>query len=221
MSRVNHSTASGSFATSERNALADLLDELGPNAPTLCDGWRTADLVAHLVVRENHPVAAAGIVLSPFAERTRAKMRQVQELYGYRELVQRFRSGPSARWVKGWLPAVDRGANTVEFFIHHEDVRRAQQDWQPRELPAASEAQLWRALQRAGRLLFRRSAVGVLLAWPDTATVRVRKGEPTAVVEGRPSEITLYAAGRREAAEVALRGPEAATEALGQTPLGF
>lgn len=221
MSGVNDSTASDSFATSERRALADLLDELGPNAPTLCDGWRTADLVAHLVVRENHPLAAAGIVLSPLAERTRAKMREVQEVYGYAELVRRFRSGPSARWIRSRLPAFDRGANTVEFFIHHEDVRRAQPEWQARELSAAAEAQLWRSLQRTGRLLFRRSAVGVLLAWPDTSTIRVRKGEPTAVLEGRPSEITLYAAGRREVAEVALRGPEAATEALSQTPLGF
>ena len=47
-----------SFARDERIALCDLLDETGPEAPTLCEGWRTLDLAAHLVLREHRPDAA-------------------------------------------------------------------------------------------------------------------------------------------------------------------
>ena len=39
------------FASIERAALVDLMAELGPDAPTLCTGWTTRDLAAHLVVR--------------------------------------------------------------------------------------------------------------------------------------------------------------------------
>src|SRR5882762_622635 len=37
----------------ERRELCDLFLELGPDAPTLCEGWTTLDLAAHLVLREH------------------------------------------------------------------------------------------------------------------------------------------------------------------------
>ncbi len=43
----------------ERAELCDLFDELGPDAPTLCGDWTTADLAAHLVVRERNPLGHA------------------------------------------------------------------------------------------------------------------------------------------------------------------
>ena len=49
-------------AAAERAALLDLLERLGPDAPTLCEGWATHDLAAHLVVRERRPVAGPGYV---------------------------------------------------------------------------------------------------------------------------------------------------------------
>ncbi|HEX6919337.1 MAG TPA: maleylpyruvate isomerase family mycothiol-dependent enzyme, partial [Actinomycetes bacterium] len=56
-----------SIARAERAALSDLLESLGPDAPTLCEGWDTRDLAAHLVVRERRMDAAPGIVLRPLA----------------------------------------------------------------------------------------------------------------------------------------------------------
>ena len=47
-------------AQDERQALCDLLADIGPDQPTLCTGWRTADLAAHLVLRERRPDAGAG-----------------------------------------------------------------------------------------------------------------------------------------------------------------
>ena len=50
-----------SLAESERALFADLLAEVGPDAPTLCGDWTTRDLAAHLVVRERRLDATPGI----------------------------------------------------------------------------------------------------------------------------------------------------------------
>src|ERR1051325_1771812 len=55
------------YAHQERLALADTLLAAGPDAPTLCEGWATRDLAAHIVLRERRPDAAAGILLKPLA----------------------------------------------------------------------------------------------------------------------------------------------------------
>ncbi|MEN3358667.1 MAG: hypothetical protein V7637_2649, partial [Mycobacteriales bacterium] len=56
-------------ASAERAAVADLLDSLGPDAPTLCEGWSTYDLAAHLALRDRVPAAWPGIALRRFAGR--------------------------------------------------------------------------------------------------------------------------------------------------------
>ena len=48
-------------ATLERRRFADALLEVGPDAPTLCDGWSTRDLAAHVVLRDRRPDAAGGL----------------------------------------------------------------------------------------------------------------------------------------------------------------
>lgn len=207
-----------SLALAERLALADTLDEVGPDAPTLCSGWTTTDLVTHLLVRENDLAGALGILVKPLAGRTTEAMERLKGEFSYRELVTKFRSGPTGL-SPARIAAIDGAANTAEFFVHHEDVRRAQPDHTSRRIDEELQTFLWRRLRTAGRLLFRRVAVGVLLATPDGAVVRVRAGEPTAVLAGRPSELTLFAFGRKDAANVELTGPEVATEALRQATL--
>jgi len=207
-------TTDSRHSRGERLALADLLDELGPDAPTLCVGWTTGDLTAHLVVREGEPLAAAGILIPPLAQRTADAMARLRRDHSHAELVSRVRNGPPS-WSPLRLGLLDGAANTVEFFVHHEDVRRAQEGWEPRRLDPDLQEFLWRRLRTAGRLLFRSAAVGILLARPDGGAVqRVRSGEPTAVLAGRPSELTLYAFGRKDAARVDVSGPDAAVEAL-------
>ena len=71
----------------ERAAICDLFDELGPDQPTLCEGWTTRDLAAHLVTRERRPDAAVGILVKPvsgFTEQVRAAAakRPFDELIG-------------------------------------------------------------------------------------------------------------------------------------------
>ncbi len=56
-----------SDAQLERQTLSQLFDQLGPDAPTLCSGWTTLDLAAHLVVRERRPDSGPGLVWPPMA----------------------------------------------------------------------------------------------------------------------------------------------------------
>src|SRR5713226_6603591 len=55
------------YSRDERLALAALLEETGPDTPTLCAGWQTRDLAAHLVVRERRPDADVGMLGGPLA----------------------------------------------------------------------------------------------------------------------------------------------------------
>lgn len=108
----------------ERLALCDLFSELGPSVPTLIEGWTAHDLAAHLVLRERDPVAGPCLVLpgpfARFAERRRARLARDRD---FTWLVARIRSGPPPGFFRiGWIRAL---ANLNEFFVHHEDVRRA------------------------------------------------------------------------------------------------
>jgi uncharacterized protein (TIGR03085 family) len=193
-----------SLSARERARLADLLDQLGPDAPTCCEGWTTAHLAAHVVVRDGRPDAMPGLGVERFwsdGPLTRWSHRLEDRLRTgtpYAELVARVRSGPPA-WSPMALPVVDRLFNTSEFVIHHEDVRRAQPGWQPRALRLPDQDELWRAVTgfaRAARrpLLLRRSdATGV--------EHRVGSGTPRTVT-GEPLELLLWLSGRRSIARV-------------------
>jgi uncharacterized protein (TIGR03085 family) len=206
-----------SLAQSERRALADLLLQAGPDAPTLCTGWLTRDLAAHLAVRERRMDATAGITFTPMA----GYLASVQATYAqrpYDEVVSLVRDGPP--WWSGFaLPGADRLLNATEFFVHHEDVRRAQPGWEPRELPVAVQGALWSAVKGRARLSFRGADFGVTLARPDGETHVACEGEPTATLTGEPAELLLYLFGRRDHARVEATGSPEALEALAQASL--
>src|ERR1700729_2790321 len=121
-----------SYARDERVALCALLADVGPDQPTLCAGWQTADLAAHLVLREHRPDAAAGLMGGPLARHTARAQHKLSGRTPYPMLVETIRTGPPRFSIFG-IPGVDAKANFAEYFVHHEDVRRGQQDWQPRE----------------------------------------------------------------------------------------
>ncbi|SOC50658.1 TIGR03085 family protein [Blastococcus aggregatus] len=194
----------GSLAAQERRSLADLLDELGPDAPTCCSGWSTAHLAAHLAVRDRRPDAMPGYALEmlPGLGRLGSWSHRVEdgarERLPYAELVDRVRTGPP-RWSPLTWPGLDR-LNDPEFAIHHEDVRRAQPGWAPRELPAAVQDRLW----LPATLYARRGAGrgGVVLRRTDRPEVAARIGAGERTVEGEPLELLLWASGRRDVARV-------------------
>ncbi len=200
------------IAQSERAALADLLDELGPSASTLCVGWDARDLAAHLVTRERRLDALPGVAVSFLAGHT-DRVQSRYALKPYDELVQLVRSGPGRMsWAS--LPKVDRVANMTEYFVHHEDLRRAQPGWAARKLPDRVQDGLWRAVKARASLAFRGASSGVVLRLPSGEETTAAKGEPTAVVTGEPAELLLYVFGRRGHAMVEVSGPAEARDEL-------
>ncbi|MFD5100218.1 TIGR03085 family metal-binding protein [Streptomyces albidochromogenes] len=206
-------------AKRERLLLADLLEAAGPGAPTLCDGWTTRDLAAHLVVRERRADAAGGIMLAAL----KSRLDRVQAEFAakpYEELIQLIRTGPP-RMSPYALKQLDEAANTVEFYVHAEDVRRAQPDWTPRELDAVFANALWSRVEKAARVLGRKAPVGVVLRRPDGQTAVARRGTPVVTVTGEPGELVLFAFGRQEAAQVEMEGDKDAIERLRDAKLGI
>src|SRR5919112_5833467 len=126
------------FARDERRALCDTLLSTGPDAPTLCEGWTTRDLAAHLVLRDRRPDAELGRQV-PFLAGHAAAVRDGVRGTEWTELVDLVRSGPPV-WSPARLGRLDEAMNTAEMFVHHEDVRRAQPEWSPRSLPEGLEA---------------------------------------------------------------------------------
>ncbi len=209
------------YARDERVALCALLDQLGPGADTLCEGWQTADLAAHLVLRERRPDAALGILGGPLAAYTERVMRGMSAKRPYPLLVETVRSGPPRFSLYG-IPGADAKINFGEFFIHHEDVRRAQPGWEPRELDQGIADEIWSQLSRA-RLMLRKVPVGIEFARDDAqeqpggqraVRMTVRPRTPVVTVIGAPAELLLWTFGRTTAAHVRLEGAEADVSAL-------
>ncbi len=189
--------ASNSVARAERAALAELMLEVGPDAPTLCGTWTTRDLAAHLVLRERRP-EAAGLVIPAL----RGRMESVQDGIAarpYDEVVAEVRQGPPF-WNPMGLGPIDAQANTVEFFVHHEDVRRAAADWAPRSLDADTTAALWKVVPTTLRAIAQRSPVGIDVAPSDGpaagTTTTLKGGTPSVTLVGPVGEIVLAVYGR-------------------------
>ena len=211
-----------SYSRDERLALCALLDETGPDAPTLCEGWTTGDLAAHLVLRERRPDAAAGVAGGPLAGYTARVQQRIRSRIPFPDLVRIIRSGPPALSVMA-LPGMDERVNAVEFFVHHEDVRRAADGWEPRALGSGESDLLWDRLRMA-RFMLRKAPVGVELARDDIDTgadgasyrITARNATPAVTVVGSPAELTMWVMGRRTAARVRMDGIQAAVTKLAE-----
>ncbi|MHB1777527.1 MAG: TIGR03085 family metal-binding protein [Acidimicrobiales bacterium] len=203
-------------AQHERQALCDLFADVGPAAPTLCAGWATADLAAHLVLRERRPDAAGGILLSALAGRTGRVQRKIRDAHDWADLVRLVRSGPPVL-----LRPLDEVMNTVEYFVHHEDVRRGGAAATARTLEPGLEDVLWGRLRTMSKLLLRRVPGGLVLDAAGYGRHVARAGSPEVTVSGAPGELLLWASGRKSAADVTLDGPTEAVAAVEQASFGL
>jgi uncharacterized protein (TIGR03085 family) len=237
-----------SIAAAERQSLCDLLEELGPAAPTLCTGWDTVDMAAHLMVRERRPDVLPGLVVpGPPAAHTQRVTENAKTKMTYGEMVRRLRGGPPFGLMS--LPGLEDAGNLLEFYVHHEDVRRAQPGWMPRELSPELDQALWSRLRRSAPLLFRRvRGVAITLRTPDGRATRAKgagrpakpakteAGEhvvggtaaangtgnrPSVTLSGTPGELVLFAMNRRAAAEVQVTGDQAGVARLAAARLGL
>ncbi|MDY7087776.1 MAG: TIGR03085 family metal-binding protein [Actinomycetota bacterium] len=190
------------YAQRERRLLADLLLRLGPDQPTLCEGWTTRDLAAHLVVRDRRPDAAAGLLVRPLHEHGE-RVRRRTAARPYEQVVHELRTPPW--WSPVSNPLTDEPANTIEFFVHHEDARRGQPDWEPRELEPGLEAALWRNVRLTGKLALRRAHVAVTVSSGGYGSFTVGDS-PATTLSGPPGELAMYLTGRTAAARVTIDG---------------
>jgi uncharacterized protein (TIGR03085 family) len=200
----------------ERSAMIALMEEVGPDAPTLCEGWTVEDLAAHLVARERRIDSTPGLVigaLSGWTEKVRLGVKRL----GFARVVERLRSGPPL-W---WRGPIAR-ANVAEHYIHHEDVRRANGRTEARDLPAELDAALWAGTGLGARMAARKaSGVRLELRTPDGRSRTAGSGDATVTITGPPGELSLFLAGRRDAAHVELDGPDDAVARVRGADLGI
>ncbi len=219
--RSGHPYAHGvpSLAQSERNRLCDTALVAGPDAPTLSGEWTVKDLLVHLIVRDSDPVGAPGILVPPLAFLTDLRSRSIGRR-DFADLVERVRR--PALWAPARFPALNKALNTLEYFVHHEDIRRAQPGWAPRELTTSEQKQVWNAIGFAGRGLVRPTGVPVAIRWDETGVeTTLRAGEKPVMVTGDPGEITLFLFGRDQVTGLAFDGPEPHVAKLRHAGLGF
>ena len=201
-----------SLAQQERQTLCDLFVAHGPGAATLCEGWLTADLAAHLVVRERRPDSGPGLVWPPLAGYTDKVRRTVRDRTPWEKLVETVRRGPPLL-----LRPFDGPMNTVEFFIHVEDVRRAQDGWEPRPISSDLADALWARVGPGG--MAKKVPATIVITSPGRAD-KERGTGPRLTLAGDPGELTMFGSGRQGAARVEISGDAALAAQLRAAPLG-
>ena len=203
----------------ERAELTDLFVAKGPDAPTLCEGWSTLDLAAHLLIRETDPRSGLAILGGDRFATLERKLMDRARAQGYEKLVERLRGGPPA--VPWRVPGLRPLLNLNEWFVHHEDVRRANGEG-PRTDRSDLDEALWANVDRMGRFMLRRvKGTGVALEAPGFGEVPARGDGPAVRIVGGPQELTLYLSGRRSAAQVEISGPDDARARLDEARLGI
>ncbi len=205
--------APSSLAQQERETICDIFVERGPDAPTLCEGWSTADLAAHLVVRERRPDSGPGLVWPPLANYTDKVRRVVRDRTPWETLVETVRRGPPLL-----LRPFDGPMNTVEFFIHVEDVRRAQDGWEPRPISEELADALWAWVGPGG---IAKSVPATIVVTSPGRADKERGTGPRLTLSGDPGELTMFGAGRQEAARVEISGDAALAAQLRAASLGI
>jgi uncharacterized protein (TIGR03085 family) len=204
-------TVMTAYARLERARLADLLVEAGPDAPTLCTGWSTRDLAAHLVVRERRPDAGLGMMVPPLAGHGE-HVRKQKAAEAYEKVVAEMRRPPW--WSPVSNPVVTELFNHAEFFIHHEDVRRGGDTWEPRTMTPEESRALWRLARFGARLTLRKLGVSALLRSPGCGEATLGAGPAQATLTAEPGEFVLFFAGRQRATRVQIEATPEIEERL-------
>lgn len=193
----------------ERIDFVRTLHATDPAAPTLCGDWNTAQLVAHLVLRERSVTELGGrLPVKALQEHAQHAIDAYVQRFPYVQLVSRFESGPPLLSPFS-IPALRDAVNLLEYTVHHEDVRRAVPGTAPRVLPVARQQAAWGRLRMAAKLTLRQVPQSVTLVWPSHGEIVSRKGGSRAItVTGDPVELALVTMGRQRVAQVSYDGPE-------------
>ncbi len=212
------------FVEPSREVLAETLLAAGPGAPTLCEGWRTQELAAHLYLREHNPRVGLGMVLKPWRKATdkaiAALAAESSTPGAFAALVEKFRAGPPKMSLFAWKP-IDRTANLIEFFVHTEDIRRATDRWAPRALDADYSEALWAELVKRAAILYRSVDLGIVLVDPQGPRHVAKRAPVSVAIIGEPGELAMHANGRTGEALVTFEGQPDAVALLQTAVVGL
>ena len=212
------------FVEPSREVLAETLLAAGPGAPTLCEGWRTQELAAHLYLREHNPRVGLGMVLKPWRKATdkaiAALAAESSTPGAFAALVEKFRAGPPKMSLFAWKP-IDRTANLIEFFVHTEDIRRATDRWAPRALDADYSEALWAELVKHAAILYRSVDLGIVLVDPQGPRHVAKRAPVSVAIIGEPGELAMHANGRTGEALVTFEGQTDAVALLQTAVVGL
>lgn len=201
----------------ERAAVVATLEELGPDAPTLVDGWNTSDLALHLVSGELLGTFTAAGVARVLIDRGVRLDAGGPAVAG---LVSALSKRRSFEWALARLrrrgPLLFRTAPIarvvlLELWVHHEDVLLANDG--PTCGSAVDLQPVVEVLLRYQRRELERQ--GVLVRTPEKV---LRKPDRTVIeVEGPLDRVALWLSGRRDTSELDLLGDSAAVDVLRST----
>lgn len=212
------------YVIPSREVLAETLLAAGPDAATLCEGWTTRELAAHLYLREHRPALGVGMVVKKFAAVTERATFETAERAGspagYTALVKRFVAGPPALSPMR-IPMVDRSANLIEYFVHTEDIRRATSRWAPRALDDEYADALWDDLIKRAAIMYRGADVGIVLVRPNGPRHVAKRAPVSVAIVGEPGELIMHAHGRRAQALVTFEGQPDAVALLESADIGL
>jgi uncharacterized protein (TIGR03085 family) len=217
--RVRRLIGVSTHTIAERTALHDTLAEVGPEAPTLCTGWDTRMLLAHLIVRERSLVEQATRMRFPRAAHAAERaLKDFAATHSYAAMLAAFDRG-APFWSPFALPPAREIANLLEYAIHHEDVRRVDPSARPRPLSLARQHAMFKRLRWFAHATMKDAPVPVELRW-EAHSIRVGRGSDRAVVTGDPLELALFAYGRQPVAVVEYSGDPVAVAAIRGAKLG-
>ena len=189
--------------------------------PPCAMAGRPATWLAHLLVRERRPDAVPGLVFGPLASYTAGVQKRLAASTTWEDMVELFASGPPLFSV---FKVLDPVASIHEMFVHHEDVRRAQTGWEPRQLDARTVAAVKRRVAMISRAGMSKSMAAVparlTMRTPDGQTVVVVGSGSPVTVTGEPLELLLFAFGR-DAVRVDFAGDDDVVAAVRAAKRGF
>ncbi len=212
------------YVEPSREVLAETLLAAGPDSPTLCEGWRTRELAAHLYLRERKAGVGLGLLvkgLSRASDKATSKLAaKLKTPEDYTRLVNTFRAGPpplSPMHIK----ALDESSNLIEYFVHTEDVRRAVDRWAPRALDEDYSNALWDELVKRAAILYRGVDLGIVLVNPSGPRHVAKRAPVSVAIVGDPGELLMHAHGRTRHALVTFEGQPDAVALLQSAEIGL
>jgi uncharacterized protein (TIGR03085 family) len=206
------------FAKRERQAICQTLRQLGPDAPTLCSGWNSTDLLVHLLLRENRPDAAIGVVIPIFKSFTN-KISDKYRKRPFEDLIKEFENGPK-KFSPFALPGLDNLANSFELLVHHEDLLRGKENFIPRELSAEDKKFIWSRFTKSAKIFLFKAKVGIV-AESEIGSYTLKSGKSLVKIKGDVVDLVLFSFGRSSASRITFEGDESDIRILKETKFGF